>query len=262
MTRSRAMRRARIEAAALPTNPTPCRAAGTRPAGRRSRPGCAEGVDAAGQPHADARRTAPWSPPAQAMPDAIPGLPYRGLHEPVGVSDRAILPPREIGRYPSSCRWLDADGMAVAGIRQPPLAAPRATYTGWKPAAEGFGAGAALPAAGQRPALRGDRGRHAAPPATRALRSRSATPTPRPGWPRCGRPPRGCGGTPAAAGRCRVGGAGRLGRSTALTPAGRLRSVRQNPGKVLAMAAAELGTVQLERPVAISAPTRSHGPAR
>ena len=44
----------------------------------------------------------------------------------------------------------------------------------------------------------------------------------------------------AAARRCRGGDPGCLGRSTALTPPGRLRSVRPNPGKVLTMAAAEL----------------------
>ena len=50
--------------------------------------------------------------------------------------------PGIIGTYPVLVPVTDADGNAVAGIRLPVLAAPRATYTGFNPRAEGFGAGA------------------------------------------------------------------------------------------------------------------------
>jgi hypothetical protein len=37
---------------------------------------------------------------------------------------------------------VDADGLSVAGIRLPVIEVPLATYTGWNPRAEGYGAGA------------------------------------------------------------------------------------------------------------------------
>jgi hypothetical protein len=86
-------------------------------------------------------------PPARAVPE-IPGLPFTGMHVPVGVLDHAVLPPREIGRYPVFAPLADPDGMAVAGIRQPALAAPRATWTAWNPRPEGFGAGLLCPLQG------------------------------------------------------------------------------------------------------------------
>ena len=42
----------------------------------------------------------------------------------------------------------DSDGMAISGIRMLPLAVPRASYTGWNPRAEGFGAGTLFPLQG------------------------------------------------------------------------------------------------------------------
>ncbi|WP_431281734.1 alpha/beta hydrolase domain-containing protein [Humitalea sp. 24SJ18S-53] len=86
--------------------------------------------------------------PAGAVPADIPGLPYAGLHAFAAFSDQAVFPPREIGRYPVFVPLADTDGMAVAGIRMLPLAVPRATYTGWNPRAEGFGAGTLFPLQG------------------------------------------------------------------------------------------------------------------
>jgi hypothetical protein len=85
---------------------------------------------------------------AAALPVAIPGLPYAGLHTPAAFSDHAVLPPREIGSYPVFVPRADGDGMSVAGIRALPLAVPRATYTGWNPRAEGFGPAALFPLQG------------------------------------------------------------------------------------------------------------------
>jgi len=98
-------------------------------------------------------------PAERALAVPIPGLPYRGLHTSAAHSDHSVLPPREIGRYPVFVPLLDADGMAVAGIRPLAISVPRATYTGWNPRAEGFGPavlfplqGTALPLAATREA--------------------------------------------------------------------------------------------------------------
>ncbi len=87
-------------------------------------------------------------PAGQAMPVAIPGLPYRAIHTPAAHSDQSVMPPREIGRYPVFVPLADADGMAVAGIRALPLLVPRASYTGWNPRTEGFGPAALYPLQG------------------------------------------------------------------------------------------------------------------
>ena len=137
---------------------------------------------------------------AQAVPK-IPGLPYSGLYVPAAKVDPGVDPPRELGRYTVLVPHANADGMAVAGIRMPVIEVPRATYTGWNPRAEGYGAGA-LPAGGRRVAARRDarrsreRRRSAAVaggalPDARRLRRRSAA---------RGAAPRG--GAAAVAGRC------------------------------------------------------------
>ena len=53
-----------------------------------------------------------------------------------------------LGTYPVFVPRADSDGMAIAGIRMLPLAVPRATYTGWNPRAEGYGAGTLFPLQG------------------------------------------------------------------------------------------------------------------
>ncbi|OYW10239.1 MAG: hypothetical protein B7Z53_01395 [Rhodospirillales bacterium 12-71-4] len=83
-----------------------------------------------------------------AVPQGIPGLPYTGIHTGASISDQSVFPPREIGTYPVFVPRADADGMAIAGIRMLPLAVPRASYTGWNPRAEGFGAGTLFPLQG------------------------------------------------------------------------------------------------------------------
>jgi hypothetical protein len=75
----------------------------------------------------------------------IPALPYAAIHSVASVSDQSVFPPRELGRYPVFVPRADEDGMAIAGIRQLQLAVPLASYTGWNPRSEGFGAGALFP---------------------------------------------------------------------------------------------------------------------
>jgi hypothetical protein len=85
---------------------------------------------------------------AQAAPRGIPGLPYAGIYTGAAISDQSVMPPRLLGEYPVFVPRADADGMSLAGIRMLPLAVPRASYTGWNPRAEGFGAGTLFPLQG------------------------------------------------------------------------------------------------------------------
>ena len=109
--------------------------------------------------------------PDKAVP-VVPGLGYSGLHVPAakvdsgGVSGAEL--PRELGRYAVLVPLANADGMAVAGVRMPAVEVPRATYTGWNPRAEGFGAGALCPLLGGMLPLA----------ATRAERERTGDPRP------------------------------------------------------------------------------------
>lgn len=73
---------------------------------------------------------------------AIPGLVAPDSITPAYRLDLSVMPPRAIGAWPVLVPTLDADGNAVAGIRLPVIEAPRATYTGYNPRAQGFGAGA------------------------------------------------------------------------------------------------------------------------
>lgn len=85
---------------------------------------------------------------SDALPMQIPGLKYDAIYTTAAYSDQAVLPPREIGRYPVFVPRADADGMSIAGIRMLALAVPRATYTGWNPRAEGYGPAALFPLQG------------------------------------------------------------------------------------------------------------------
>jgi hypothetical protein len=73
---------------------------------------------------------------------AIPGLREPASLTPAPLLDLSVLPPRVVGAYPFFVPRLDADGHAVGGIRLPVIEAPRATYTGFNPRAEGFAPGA------------------------------------------------------------------------------------------------------------------------
>ena len=81
-------------------------------------------------------------------PAPIPGLPYTGMHVDAVRMDGSVFPPRVAGDYPIYIPRLDGDGMALGGVRLPPLAAPKATYTGWNPRAEGYGTTALCPLMG------------------------------------------------------------------------------------------------------------------
>jgi hypothetical protein len=85
---------------------------------------------------------------SDAVPQNIPGLPYTGIYTHAAFTDPSVLPPKLLGTYPVFVPRADSDGMAIAGIHMLPLAVPRATYTGWNPRAEGFGAGALFPLQG------------------------------------------------------------------------------------------------------------------
>jgi hypothetical protein len=59
-----------------------------------------------------------------------------------------VFPPKILGLYPVFVPRVDNDGMSIAGIRMLQLAVPRASYTGWNPRAQGYGAGALFPLQG------------------------------------------------------------------------------------------------------------------
>jgi alpha/beta hydrolase family protein len=80
--------------------------------------------------------------PAEGLYPAIPGLPYRGAHAPAVLLDTSAMPPVVRGAYTVLLPRVDADGNAADGIRTPAIEAPRATYTGWNPRADGFAPGA------------------------------------------------------------------------------------------------------------------------
>jgi hypothetical protein len=85
---------------------------------------------------------------SNAVPRGIPGLPYTAIHTGASFTDPSVLPAKLLGTYPVFVPRADNDGMAIAGIRMLPLAVPRATYTGWNPRAQGFGAGTLFPLQG------------------------------------------------------------------------------------------------------------------
>jgi len=85
---------------------------------------------------------------ADAVPRTIPGLPYTSIHTGAAFTDTTVFPPKILGMYPVFVPRADNDGMAIAGIRMLPLSVPKATYTGWNPRAEGYGAGTLFPLQG------------------------------------------------------------------------------------------------------------------
>ena len=85
---------------------------------------------------------------SDAVPRNIPGLPYAAIYTGAAFTDPSVPPAKLLGTYPVFVPRADKDGMAIAGIRMLPLAVPRATYTGWNPRAEGFGAGTLFPLQG------------------------------------------------------------------------------------------------------------------
>ena len=85
---------------------------------------------------------------ADAVPRNIPSLPYTGIYTGASFTDTAFFPPKVLGAYPVLVPRADVDGMVIAGICISRLAVPRATYTGWNPRAQGFGAGALFPLQG------------------------------------------------------------------------------------------------------------------
>ncbi|MCK8785269.1 hypothetical protein M0638_12825 [Roseomonas sp. NAR14] len=78
-------------------------------------------------------------PAGQALP-AIPGLGYRAQYARANLiepnpNEQGAGVPAIRGEYPLFLPRAGLDGNAIAGIRQPLLAVPRATYTGWNPIA-------------------------------------------------------------------------------------------------------------------------------
>jgi hypothetical protein len=80
--------------------------------------------------------------PAAGLYPVIPGLGYRGAHGPAQLVDHGVMPPEVRGEYAVLLPRVDADGNAIGGLRGPVVEAPKATYTGWNPRAEGFAPGA------------------------------------------------------------------------------------------------------------------------
>ena len=96
------------------------------------------------------------------------------MHTPANLIDYATMPPQPIASYPVLLPRVDADGLAVDGIRLPVIVVPLATYTGWNPRAEGYGAGALCTNQGAVIPFRAGRVRSVWWPAIRGRRSRSA----------------------------------------------------------------------------------------
>jgi hypothetical protein len=80
--------------------------------------------------------------PPEGLYADIPGLGYEAIHTPAYLIDYDKMPPAPVASYPVYVPRVDSDGLAVAGIRLPAIEVPMATYTGWNPRAEGYGAGA------------------------------------------------------------------------------------------------------------------------
>jgi len=77
-------------------------------------------------------------PPDRAYP-AIPALGYRGQYTRANLIEQTEGGPEVRGEYKLFVPRIGLDGNAVAGLRLPIIAAPRATYTGWNPQAGASG---------------------------------------------------------------------------------------------------------------------------
>ncbi len=77
-------------------------------------------------------------PAAHAYP-AIPGLGYQGQYMRAQAIEQTPDGPVVKGEYPLFVPRPGQDGNAIAGVRLPIVAAPRATYTGWNPVADAEG---------------------------------------------------------------------------------------------------------------------------
>jgi len=78
-------------------------------------------------------------PAGQAYP-AIPALGYRAQYARAQWIEQGAGGPEAHGEYPLFVPRAGLDGNAIAGIRLPIVAAPRATYTGWNPVVGAAGA--------------------------------------------------------------------------------------------------------------------------
>jgi hypothetical protein len=74
---------------------------------------------------------APTLPQSALGFPSIPGVTYTGLYNYLFVTNYAVQPPTEGGQYVVLQPKVDADGNELAGVRQPIVAVPVATYTGW-----------------------------------------------------------------------------------------------------------------------------------
>lgn len=72
--------------------------------------------------------------PDRAYPP-IPGLGYRGQYARANLVEQGEGVPEVRGEYKLFVPRTGLDGNAIAGLRLPIIAAPRATYTGWNPQA-------------------------------------------------------------------------------------------------------------------------------
>ena len=69
----------------------------------------------------------------------IPGVPYNGIHVRAMSEDLSVWPNVVRGEYKVYVPRINADAMAVGGVHEPSIAAPKATYTGWNPHVVGDG---------------------------------------------------------------------------------------------------------------------------
>ena len=72
---------------------------------------------------------------SEVYPVPIPGLNYHAQYARAEYITPGARLPEVHGSYPIYLPRAGADGNAIAGLRLPILAAPRATYTGWNPVA-------------------------------------------------------------------------------------------------------------------------------
>ena len=73
--------------------------------------------------------------------EALAGEAVAPVYNVLRVRDHSVLPPRAGAVYPVWVPQLDADGLPLAGIRNPAVAAPLGTHLGWNLRAEGFAEG-------------------------------------------------------------------------------------------------------------------------